>query len=192
MIQRPAREGLYWIKIHWGSTVMGCLDKLVFDQNSRCWTNDTTKPNELIRGNPPFYILLESRGGSWKLKAGPKLVCDGHLRWGGSTLFCVDSILSGCWPFVGAVAGLDISCLLDTCFLYPGVGLLLWSRSVPPGCLLGMMGSIQISWMLVGIWSYLSILKNRFGSRFHGYLLDCPERVLLSSIIFQILSFYTF
>ena len=80
-----------------------------------------------------------------KLKAGPKLVRGFHHRWVGSTLFCVCSILSGRRPFVGEVTGLETSCVLDTCFLCPGMGLLLWSRSVPPGCLLGVMGSIHFN-----------------------------------------------
>ena len=58
----------------------------VFDQNSKD-VEQMIQQNRmsLIRGDPPFYILLESRGG--KLKAGPKLVCSGHPRWSGSTLF---------------------------------------------------------------------------------------------------------
>ena len=133
----------------------------VFDQNSRCWTNDTTKLNELIRGNPPFYIS-SWRAEAWSWKLAQNWYVASPIGGLAQPCFVFVPFSLVIDLFVGAVTGLETSCVLNTCFLCPGVGLLLWSRSVPPGCLLGMMGSIQISWILVGIWFHHSILKNRF------------------------------
>ena len=121
----------------------------VFDHNSRCWTNDTTKPNELIRGNPSFlYPLAEQRH---KVESWPKAGSWLHHRWGWLNPALCCSILSA-WPTsVWEVAVLETSCVLDTAFSIRAWDCSSGLRVVPPGCLLGMMGSIHFIkfWYLV-------------------------------------------
>ena len=164
----------------------------IFDQNSRYWTNDTTKPNELIRGNSSFlYPLGEQR---YKSKARPKLV----LR---STIGVVVSVLA--FVLFNSLCVADscgrVCCAGDFlpfgyCFLYPGVGLLFWSKSCSTWFPLEWWGLfISLSLMLGGMGSHLLqwiVLDRGFVSIYWIVQRDCPEQVLLSSIIFQIFSFY--
>jgi len=141
----------------------------------RCWTNDTTEPNGLTWRGSSFYILLESRGGSWKqaqnwcvilacwLAGEPTLVewfcfClwTPPRVWTWLALGCAGFILSGRWSFTGVIVGLAKLRLWSTRFLYSSF----WSGSgFAPGRLwwrwwgLYHSGKLDAWWM----WSHLLV-----------------------------------